>query len=346
MTRILITGGAGFIGGHLAETFVREGHDVVGLDNFDPYYRIEIKERNVRRARKAAESTSGSYELVRGDIRDADPLDRLVAEADVIFHQAAQAGVRTSVENPRKPNEVNIDGTLNVLEAARNSDTERVVVASSSSVYGKPESLPYDEQHLTRPVSPYGVSKLAAERYTNVYSEVYGLPTVALRYFTVYGPRMRPNMAISNFVSRCMNQEPPVVYGDGTQTRDFTYIDDVVEANRSLLTSSAADGEVLNVGSTDNISIRSLAEKIRDRLAPDCSLEYAERQDGDADHTHADISKANRLIDYEPSTSIDEGIDRFIDWYRSNREWYEPLVRGSSTSKEPRSSDTGHVAGQ
>jgi len=201
--QVLVTGGAGFIGGHLAERVAADGHDVVVLDNFDPFYALELKERTVEYGRAAADDSGGSYRLVDGDVRNADLMAELVAEADVVFHQAAQAGVRQSVENPRKYDAVNVDGTLNVLDAARETDLRRLVVASSSSVYGRPISLPYDERDPTLPVSPYGASKLAQEKYAQVYNEVYGLPTVSLRYFTVYGPRMRPNMAITNFVSAC-----------------------------------------------------------------------------------------------------------------------------------------------
>ncbi|MDL0126360.1 SDR family oxidoreductase [Halobacterium salinarum] len=325
--RILVTGGAGFIGGHLAERFVSRGHDVVVLDNFDPFYDTRIKEHTVEACRERAADGDGSYELVEGDVRNAELVTELVDDAEFVYHQAGQAGVRPSVENPRKYNEVNVDGTLNVLDAARETDIERVVYASSSSVYGKPEYLPYDEVHPTTPVSPYGASKLAAERYVCAYSEVYDLPTVALRYFTVYGPRMRPNMAISNFVSRCLNGEPPVVYGDGTQTRDFTYIEDVVDANEALLTDDAADGEVVNIGSTDNIEILTLAEEIRDQIAPELDIEFAERFEADAEHTHADISKAGELLGYESSRTIREGVEEFMEWYQANRDWYEPLVR-------------------
>jgi UDP-glucose 4-epimerase len=327
--QILVTGGAGFIGGHLAEQFVADGHDVVVLDNFDPFYDVRIKDHTVEVCRERADSGEGSYRLVEGDVRDAETIDDLVADADYVYHQAAQAGVRPSVEDPRKYDAVNVDGTLNVLDAARTSGVERVVVASSSSVYGKPESLPYDESHPTTPVSPYGASKLAAERYACAYSEVYDLPVVALRYFTVYGPRMRPNMAISNFVSRCLNGEAPIVYGDGTQTRDFTYIDDVVEANVTLLSEDGADGEAVNVGSTDNIEILTLAEEIRDQLAPALEIEFADRHDADAEHTHADTAKAAELLGYEPTYTIREGVEAFVEWYRANREWYEPLVRSS-----------------
>jgi UDP-glucose 4-epimerase len=326
--QILVTGGAGFIGGHLAERFVADGHDVVVLDNLNEFYDTGLKERNVAVGRDAADD-GGTYEFVEGDIRNDALVDELVAEADYVYHQAARAGVRSSVADPRLYNAVNVDGTLNILDAARDHGIERVVVASSSSVYGKPRYLPYDEEHPTTPVSPYGASKLAGERYACAYAEVYDLPVVALRYFTVYGPRMRPNMAITNFVSRCLNGKPPVVYGDGTQTRDFTYIDDVIEANLTLLETDAADGETMNIGSTDNIEIRTLAAEVRDQLAPNLDLEFAERHDADAEHTHADTSKANELLGYEPTHTIREGVGEFVEWYRANRGWYEPLVLNS-----------------
>ncbi|MFB6312241.1 MAG: NAD-dependent epimerase/dehydratase family protein, partial [Salinirussus sp.] len=305
--RILVTGGAGFIGGHLAEQFVRDGHEVVVLDNLDPFYDVRIKQHTIDLCEELATDGDGSYRFVEGDIRDADQVTELVEDAEYIYHQAAQAGVRGSVENPRKYNSVNVDGTLNVLDAARASGVNRVIVASSSSVYGKPRSLPYEEDHPTTPVSPYGASKLAAERYACAYGEVYDLPTVALRYFTVYGPRMRPNMAITNFVSRCMHRKPPVVYGDGSQTRDFTYIDDVVRANVKLLESDAADGEAVNIGSTDNIDILTLAEVIRDEVEPAVDIVFDDRHAADAEHTHADVSKAADLLGYEPTHTIREG---------------------------------------
>ena len=243
---VLVTGGAGFIGGHIAEQLAASGHDVTILDKFVPYYDLGIKEHNVEATREAAAANGGSCTLVRGTLTDAELVDDLVADTDVVYHQAAQAGVRKSVEEPAKVNRYNVDGTVNVLEASRKHDIQRVVVASSSSVYGKPEYLPYDEDHPTTPVSPYGVSKLATEQYARVYSEIYGLPTVSLRYFTVYGPRMRPNMAMTNFVSRCLHGEPPVIYGTGEQTRDFTYVEDIRRVNEQLLTDDGTDGEILN----------------------------------------------------------------------------------------------------
>jgi len=326
---ILVTGGAGFIGGHLADSFVEQGHDVTSLDILEPFYDLGLKEHNIDVARKTAETTSGTYRFVEGSSTDTALVDDLVEDIDVIYHQAAQAGVRASVEEPTKVTEYNINGSQTILEAARKHDVGRVVNASSSSVYGKPQYLPYDESHPNEPVSPYGASKLAVEHYARVYNEVYGLPTVSLRYFTVYGPRMRPNMAISNFVSRCMRGESPEIYGDGKQTRDFTYIDDILDANHRLLTDDSADGEAMNIGSTDNIDITTLAEAVRDEIDPSLDIIYTEARDGDAEHTHADISKANKLIGYEPSRDIREGVGEFIEWYSQNRDWYEPLVLSS-----------------
>jgi UDP-glucose 4-epimerase len=325
---ILVTGGAGFIGSNLTEGFLDAGHRVVILDNLDPYYDLGLKKHNLAVCRDAG---GNRFEFIEGSTTDEPLVQNVVSsnDIDIIFHQASKAGVRTSVENPKSYNENNIDGIVSVLEAAANHGVDRVVNASSSSVYGVPNYLPYDEAHPNYPRSPYAVTKLAAEHYCNVYNELRDVPTVNLRYFTVYGPRMRPNMAISNFVSRCLNDEQPVIYGDGKQTRDFTFIRDIVEANLALLETSDADGETMNIGSTDNISIRDLAEYVVEETGADVDIVHDEAKNADSRHTHADVSKAGRLINYEPRTDIREGVAKFIDWYEANREWYEPLVMNS-----------------
>jgi len=328
MSSVLVTGGAGFIGSHIAETLLAEGHQVVVLDNLDPYYDVGIKRRNVERCR---ETGGDRFAFVEGSVTDEALVRETFAEHDVgfVYHEAAQAGVRTSVENPMKPHEVNTTGLLYVLQAAAEFGVERLVNASSSSVYGVPEYLPYDEEHPNHPRSPYAVTKLTAEHYARVWNDLYDVPTVSLRHFTVYGPRMRPNMAITNFTTRCLNGETPVIFGDGQQTRDFTYIDDIVAANLALLDTDAADGEVLNVGSTGTITIQELAEHIVEATGADVEIEYADAKAADARHTQADVSRARELLGYEPTTSIREGVSRFVDWYRENREWYEPLVLNS-----------------
>ena len=326
--RVLVTGGAGFIGSHIAHGLLDAGHEVVVLDNLDPYYDVGIKQHNLERCREAG---GDRFTLVDGSVTDEALVERTFADHDVefVYHQAAQAGVRASVENPKKPHAVNTTGLLTLLEAAADADVERFVNASSSSVYGRDEYLPYDEDHPTNPRSPYGVTKLAAEHYCNVWTDVFDLPCVNLRYFTVYGPRMRPNMAITNFVSRCLNGQPPEIYGDGKQTRDFTYVDDIVEANLTLLETDAADGETMNVGSTGNISITALAQYVVEETGAVVDIVYRAAKEADARHTHSDVSKAQRLIGYEPTTTIREGVSKFIDWYRENRDWYEPLVLDS-----------------
>jgi len=326
MSKVLITGGAGFIGSHLAQNFVQQGHTVHVLDNLDMYYETSIKRRNVEICREAAETFDGTYKYFIKDLTRPGTYEDLDDDYDYIYHEAAQAGVRISVKDPFKPNEVNVDGTLKVLEFAKRIDAKRVINASSSSVYGKAEYLTFDEEHPTNPVSPYGVSKLAAEHYTRVYNDVYGLPTVSLRYFTVYGPRMRPGMAISNFVARCLNGEPPEIYGDGSKTRDFTHINDIVEANLALMDTDAADGEVLNIGSGGNISIEELAHLVTRLTDPSLEPIYTDPVKGDAEATHSDWTKAHDLIDYTPSIDIEEGVEMYVDWLKENPDWYRETI--------------------
>lgn len=280
------------------------------MDNFDPYYSVDIKKKNLDIV-----LNSGNAQFINADVTDLAAMKEIIDDTvDYVYHEAAQAGVRISVEDPFKPNNVNVVGTLNVLKAALDSDVKKVINASSSSVYGKVKYLPFDEEHPTQPVSPYGVSKLAAEQYCRVFYEVYGLPTTSLRYFTVYGPRMRPDLAISIFTRKMLSNEPITVFGDGEQTRDFTYIEDVVEANKKLLSKKLTDGQVLNIGGGNRISVNDLIDILRDVTNSTSNVINTFSQKGDADHTLADIRALEKLIHCD-STNIIDGLKKFVEWY-------------------------------
>jgi len=307
--KILVTGGAGFIGVHVVDRLLADGHEVICFDNFDPYYSPEIKRANVAEALH-----SKNFRLIEGDIRDGELIKRILSEEsiDYIIHEAAQAGVRASVRDPRKVHEVNTTGTLNILEAAINSDVKKIVNASSSSVYGKVKYLPFDEEHPKNPVSPYGASKLAAEHYCRVFSELYGLKITSLRYFTVYGPRMRPDLAISIFTRKALNNEPIEIFGEGTKTRDFTYIDDAVNAT---LLAIKKGSDTYNIGGGTRISINELAKKIIEITGSKSKIIYSQNVKGDAEHTLADVGKAEKELGWKPKISIDDGLRKFIGWF-------------------------------
>jgi UDP-glucose 4-epimerase len=309
--RILVTGGAGFIGSHIIERLLGDGHEVVCLDNFDPYYDPETKRSNIQPFLE-----NENFTLEVGDIRDRESLTRLLEGTDYVFHEAAQAGVRISVDDPMKPHEVNATGTLNLLEAARDSGVEKIINASSSSVYGNVEYLPFDEDHPRRPVSPYGVSKLAAEEYCRVFSELYGLKSVSLRYFTVYGPRMRPDLAISIFTRKALANEPITIFGDGTKTRDFTNIEDIVQAN--LIAMQKGEG-AYNIGGGHRVSIQTLAETIVEITGSSSEIGYADAVKGDAEHTFADTKKAERDLGWRLRVSLEEGLQRYATWVSNSQ---------------------------
>jgi len=315
--KILITGGAGFIGSHLTEK-LSKNNEVVVLDNLDSYYDVKIKKENI----KIVESKSAKFIL--GDVTNYNFMKRIIKEnnIEIIFHEAARPGVRYSIKDPLLPNKVNVIGTLNILKLSLDSDVKKVINASSSSVYGKTEYLPFDENHPNKPVSPYGVSKLAAEHYCRVFYEVYGLKTISLRYFTVYGPRMRPDLAIPIFTKSILNNESPVIFGDGEQTRDFTYIDDVVDANLKLVKTNRANGEVLNIGSGRRVTINYMIDNLKNLLNSNIKSKYTESIKGDARHTLANIDKAKELIGYDPQTSIEAGLEKFVIWYKKNLGFY------------------------
>jgi len=315
--KILITGGVGFIGSHLAEE-LGEKHLVIALDNFDPYYDVRIKKENV----KIIQSSNANFRL--GDVTNYDFVRKIIRENDieVIFHEAARPGVRYSLKDPFLPNKVNVIGTLNILKASLDSNVKKIINASSSSVYGKVEYLPFDENHPTQPISPYGVSKLAAENYCRVFYEVYGLKTITLRYFTVYGPRMRPDLAIPIFTKSLLNDKQPIVFGDGEQTRDFTYIDDVREANLRLLNINEGYGEALNIGSGRRVTINYVIDVLKSLLNSNIEPKYVEPIKGDARDTLANIGKAEKIIGYKPKISLEEGLRKFVHWYEDNPSFY------------------------
>jgi UDP-glucose 4-epimerase len=313
MSKIVITGGAGFIGSHIAESLSKDGHEIVIVDNLDPYYSVDLKKRNLNLVFESGDAT-----FINADVTDLASMKEILdGTVDYVYHEAAQAGVRISVEDPFKPNDVNVLGTLNVLKASLDAGVKKVINASSSSVYGKVKYLPFDEKHPTEPVSPYGVSKLAAEHYCRVFYEVYGLPTTSLRYFTVYGPRMRPDLAISIFTRKMLANEPITVFGDGKQTRDFTYIDDVVEANKRLINNKLTDGKVLNIGGGNRISVNDLIENLRSITGSTSEVIYAGKQKGDTEDTLANIDLGNKLIGYKPLFDITKGLNKFVDWFRT-----------------------------
>jgi len=308
--KVMVTGAAGFIGSHLAEKLLQLGSHVIACDNFDDFYKG--KEENIRTA-----LTNKRYKLVRQDILDYEALRSAMKGADVVIHEAAQPGIKYCIRDPVKAHRVNVTGTLNVLMAAKECSVRKVVYASSSSIFGQPQHLPMSEEHPTNPNSPYGATKLAAEKYCQAFQEVYDIPVTCLRYFSVYGPRGRPDQVIYAFTEKLTRDQPPTIYGDGAQTRDFTYVSDAVEATILAAQSQEADGEIFNIGYGVEIDIKTLAEKITKTLAKENELQpiYVSSYKGEFPRTWADNSKARRILGWKPRTDLDQGLASFIDWY-------------------------------
>ncbi len=305
-----MTGAAGFIGSTLTDLLLSEGHEVVAVDNFDDYYSGKMRFLTPH-------LESPSFRLLETDILDLDALRQSFEDADVVFHLAAQAGVRISVKDPMRSHHANTTGTLNVLLAARDEGVKRVVSSSSSSVYGNAVRLPARETDPAVPISPYAASKLAAEYYCSLFYQLYGLESVSLRYFTVYGPRQRPDMAIRIFTDRALDGKRPQIFGDGEQTRDFTFISDVVSAIRRCADCPDPKGEPLNICSGSTVSVNEVVGSILKAVGrEDLEPEYLPPQPGDVDHTWGDNSKAGSLLDWQPKVSIDEGLLRFVRWYK------------------------------
>jgi len=307
MPRSVVTGAAGFVGSHLAERLLGLGHDVVGIDCFTDYYDRSRKVRNIAPAR-----SNNRFQFVEQDLVMAD-LAALLEGTDYLFHQAGQAGVRPSWgKHFASYIRHNIDATQRLLEAAKGADSLKVVFASSSSVYGNAEELPVSERAVPRPVSPYGVTKLAAEHLCSLYATNYGLPVVSLRYFTVYGPRQRPDMAIQRFLTACKTAEAVPLYGDGTQTRDFTFVADAVEAN--VLAMDAEESCVVNICAGSTISLKELIALIEATAGKKLNLAHEPAARGDAQHTLGDNSLAKSLLGFEPKTPLTEGVAAQWRW--------------------------------
>lgn len=311
--RVLVTGGAGFIGSNLVDALLRRGNRLIVYDNFDEYY--VGKEENL-----SHHKNDQNLQQIRADLLDYDSLMKAVRDVDLVFHLAAQPGVRYSIENPMKTSSTNFLGTLNVLRAVKESRGKRLVFASSSSVYGNPRYMPIDENHATNPISVYGITKLAGEKLCLSLREAWGLWVVVIRYFTVYGPRQRSDMAIHRWAGQMMDKRPVTVYGDGEQMRDFTYVEDAVRGTILAAEDLGIDGQVFNIGSgavhrvKDIIDI--MAEAVGERHP---QIVYEESKTGDVLATHADISKARRVLGYSPTVDIREGIRRFMEWYRASK---------------------------
>jgi len=306
--RALVTGGAGFIGGHLVEGLLAAGWSVRVIDDLSTG-----SERNLAHARERIEFT-------RGDIRDADVLKRVMDGVEVVFHQAAMASVPRSVAMPLLTNSINVDGTLLVLETARQSGVRRVVYAASSSAYGDTEVLPKTESLPATPLSPYALQKHTGEVYCRLYRELYGLETVALRYFNIFGPRQDPNSdyaaVIPSFVTAALAGRPPVIYGDGEQTRDFTYVENAVQANLRAADSQRASGRVINIAAGKRTSLNRLWQAIREIVGVDLEAHHAAPREGDVRDSLADLTLASELLDYAPDIDLDEGLGRTIASFR------------------------------
>ena len=310
MARILVTGGAGFIGSHLVEKLLGRGDEVVVVDNFNDFYDPAIKRQN-------AGELSGA-EIVEADIRDGGAVAELFAKNkfDVVVHLAAMAGVRPSLLDPLHYQDVNIRGTLILLEEIRKSEGTRFVFASSSSVYGANEKVPFTEQDdIHCPVSPYAATKRAGELHCFTHHHLYGIPTTCLRFFTVYGPRQRPEMAIHKFVRHTLEGQPIPFFGDGSTRRDYTFVDDIVDGVvRSI--DSCEGYEIYNLGESETTSLSELVGMIGEACGREPVLDRQPMQPGDVIVTYADVSKAKAKLGYKPSTSVRDGIERFVAWYR------------------------------
>jgi UDP-glucuronate 4-epimerase len=318
MSTILVTGGAGFIGSHLCERLLSDRVKVICLDNFDSFYDPNIKIKNVEGVKKKFPEL---FELVTGDIRSPEHLQEVFRKhrVDFVIHLAARAGVRPSISDPLLYQDVNIRGTIVLLESCKAHGIKNFIFASSSSVYGENQRVPFTEEDLNiQPISPYGATKRAGELLCYSYHHLYGMNIACLRIFTAYGPRQRPEMAIHKFTRLIDRGEKVPIYGDGSSRRDYTYIDDLIDGILAVIHYHKGF-EIYNLGESQTTSLKELIRLIEEALDKKANIERLEPQPGDVSVTYADITKAKRMLKYQPRVKMEEGIKRFVEWYREKR---------------------------
>lgn len=323
MYTYLITGGAGFIGSSLSEKLVKEGNKVIAIDNFCNFYNPKIKENNVKELLE-----SENFILYKKDIRDRQAIKAIFDEnhIDIVIHFAAMAGVRPSIENPVLYQEVNCMGTQNILEEMNAHNIKKLVMASSSSVYGNCKEVPFREDMVVDfAISPYAATKKANEVMTHVYHKLFDMNVIMLRFFTVYGPKQRPDLAINKFTRLMMNDKEIPMFGDGTTSRDYTYIDDIVDGiikSCEYVMQNKNIYEILNIGNSSPTSLKEMINTIAKVLKVEPKIKQLPMQPGDVDRTYADVNKARELIGYDPKTTFEQGIEKFINWYKQNEDIY------------------------
>lgn len=323
MQTYLITGGAGFIGSSLSERLLKEGNKVIAIDNFCDFYDPKIKENNIKELVK-----NENFKLYRNDIRDRVAIKNIFDEnnIDVVMHLAAMAGVRPSIENPVLYQDVNCMGTQNILEEMKTHNCKNLVMASSSSVYGNCKEVPFNENMIVDyAISPYAATKKANEVMTHVYHKLFNMNVIMLRFFTVYGPKQRPDLAINKFTRLMLEDREIPMFGDGTTSRDYTYIEDIVDGiirSCNYVMENSNVYEILNLGNSSPISLKEMINIIGKTIGVEPNIKQLPMQPGDVERTYADISKAKSLIGYEPKTSFKKGIENFVKWYKINKELY------------------------
>jgi len=314
--RVLVTGAAGFIGSHLSERLLAAGFEVAGVDNFDDFYDPQIKRQNI-----SACLEHKNFQLYQADIRDSKAMEAIISGGTgIIVHLAAKAGVRPSIAEPVVYADVNVNGTMVLLEAAGKYKTDKFIFGSSSSVYGNNKKVPFSEtDRVDEPISPYAATKKAGELMCHTYCHLYGISVTCLRFFTVYGPRQRPDLAIHKFAKLIEQNRPVPVYGDGSMMRDFTYIDDIIDGTTAAM--EKCDGfDIYNLGHCEPVSVNDLIIEIEKALGKKAVREYGPVQPGDVQRTYADVSKAAERLHYNPSTTMQAGLAKFVQWLRQNNE--------------------------